>query len=345
MGNTKSKNKKASSLWRKMFALLTLVLLLIIFGITSKNFLSFANIRTICLSCSITGILALGMTFTIIAGGYDLSMGFVMTLSGVMAAVAMRDWGFPIVLAILVAMLTGAVVGVVNGILIARIKLQPFVATLGTMMVTQGLSLIVSGANVLYLDQIEGFGNITTGSIIAKITGIDIPNAVLIFILMVVLSWFILSKTVYGRYIFAIGSNEKAVQLCGVNTENWMTLVYITSGIFSGIAGVISAGGSLPSDSGLAGVMMASRLVSAQPAIGQGYEMDAIAATVVGGTPLNGGEGSVIGTVIGVFVLTVLLNGLRMLGIAQEWQTVTTGAVIVIAVVIDQRRRTKASKV
>jgi ribose transport system permease protein len=319
-----NKGRSKKVLMRRLFAFGSLALMLVIFSLTSGNFFSYKNIMTILLSSSITGLLALGMTFTIIAGGYDLSMGTVMTVSGVFMAQAMREWGFPIPLAILLALVVGALFGLINGFAISRMKLQPFIATLGTMMISKGLALVVSKANVLYLTDFAGFDKISTGSVIGSlIPGLNIPNAVLIFFAIALLAHWVLSKTVYGRYVFAIGSNEDAVNMSGVNADNWMTIVYITSGIFSGMAGV----------------MMASRLVSAQPAIGSGYEMDAIAAVVIGGTPLGGGEGSMLSTVLGVFVLAVLLNGLRMLSVDQEWQTIVTGIIIIVTVYIDQRRR------
>lgn len=312
-------------LMRKLFAVLTLAAMIAFFSLASKNFLTFKNVVTILQSCSITGLLALGMTFTIVAGGYDLSMGTVLSATGVILANAIVNWGFSVPVAILFTIVVGAAFGLANGLLISKMKLQPFIATLGIMMVAKGLAVIISKATVIYIDGYGGFSQLAGGSVLESLIGLKIPNSILIFLVFAVIGSLILKKSIFGRYIFAIGSNEEASRMSGLNTDNWMTLVYVTAGIFSA----------------LGGIMMTSRLDSAQPAIGSGYEMDAIAAVVLGGTPLGGGEGSIWGTVLGVLVMGVLLNGLRMLSVKQEWQTIITGVIIILAVYVDQRRRTK----
>lgn len=318
-------NKVApKKLFRRLFAFLSIIVLVLFFSLMSQNFLTWRNIITILFSVSITGLLALGMTFAIISGGADLSMGTVMTVSGVAMGKAMVSFNLAVPLAILIGIAMGALFGFVNGLLISRMKLEPFVATLGTMMIAKGLSLVITGGNVLYLTDYKGFEQISGGSIVsAIIPGATVPNAVVIFFIISILANLVLSMTVFGHYIYAIGSNAEAVEMSGIRVNNWLTAIYTTSGIFSGIAGV----------------MMASRLVSAQPAIGTGYEMEAIAAVVIGGTPMGGGEGSILNTVLGAILLAVLLNGLRMLSVNQEWQTILTGVIIVVAVYIDMRRR------
>jgi ribose transport system permease protein len=196
-------------------------------------------------------------------------------------------------------------------------KVPPFVATLGMMMVAKGLSLVISGTKPIYFNDTPIFREIAMGSIFG------IPNAVLIFFLVAIIASIILTRTVLGRYNFALGSNEEAARLSGINVDAWKISIYTLCGIFFG----------------LAGVLMASRLNSAQPSLGQGYELDAIAAVVIGGTSLSGGEGTILGTVIGAFIMSVLTNGLRILSVPQEWQTVVTGVIVVMAVYLDIIRR------
>ena len=181
-------------------------------------------------------------------------------------------------------------------------------------MITQGLSLVISRLKPIYFNDTPIFRQITMGSILgAVIPGFDIPNAVLILFGAAIVASLILTKTVLGRYTFAMGSNEEATRLSGVNVAAWKTAVYTLCGLFAG----------------LAGVMIASRLNSAQPALGAGYELDAIAAVVIGGTSLSGGEGSILGTIIGAFIISTLTNGLRILSVPQEWQLVVTGVIVI----------------
>ena len=191
-------------------------------------------------------------------------------------------------------------------------------------MVLKGLSLIISGTKPIYFNDTPSFSSISQESLIGSIfSAWPIPNAVLILFLIVVLAAIVLNKTILGRYAFALGSNEEALRLSGVNVDFWKITIYSLSGAICGIAGLL----------------MASRLNSAQPALGQGYELDAIAAVVIGGTSLSGGSGTILGTAIGAFIMSVLINGLRILSVAQEWQTVLTGAIIILAVYVDILRR------
>jgi ribose transport system permease protein len=200
----------------------------------------------------------------------------------------------------------------------------PFIATLGMMLILKGLSLVISGTRPIYFNDTPGFTQIAQGSIVGLIIpAVPLPNGVLVLFLVAIAASFILSKTVLGRYTFALGSNEEAVRLSGVNTDRWKIAVYALAGSICGIAGLL----------------IASRLNSAQPALGQGYELDAIAAVVIGGTSLSGGRGTILGTLIGALIMSVLLNGLRILSVAQEWQTVVTGTIIILAVYVDMLRR------
>lgn len=311
---------------QKLLAFGGLIFLIVIFSVLSPNFFQFNNIVSIILATCVNGVLAFGITFVVITAGIDLSVGTTMTLSAVMAGVFITNAGLPVWVGVLGGILTGSAIGVINGFMISKMKLPPFIATLGMMMATKGLSLVISGTKPIYFDTESGFSLIAMGSILNRIIpGFNIPNAVLVLIVSAVIAAVVLSKTILGRYTFALGSNEEATRLSGVNTDRWKIIVYTVCGTFAGVAGVL----------------MASRLNSAQPALGAGYEMDAIAASVIGGASLAGGEGGIIGTVIGAFIISTLTNGLRILSVPQEWQTVVTGLIVILAVYADMARKRK----
>ncbi|MCL1928212.1 MAG: ABC transporter permease [Treponema sp.] len=307
-------NSKAT---QTILAFTSLILLIIVFSILTPNFRTYSNMNTILLATAVNGILAVGITFIIITGGIDLSIGTVMTFCSVMCAVFITRFHFPVFIGLALTVVCGALCGFVNGTLIAKFKLPPFIATLGMMNITKGLNLIISGMKPVYLTEVEGFSNIALKVIFG------IPSGVVIFFIAAIIAGFILSKTILGRYTFAIGSNEESARLSGINTDLWKMGIYSLSGAFFSIAGIV----------------MASRLSSAQPALGPGYEMDAIAAAVIGGSSLSGGEGSILGTIIGAFIITVLTNGLRILSVPQEWQMVVTGLIVIGAVYMDIARR------
>lgn len=309
---------------QKVAAFAGLIAMIIIFSLASPNFLRFSNIVGILLATAVNGLLALGATFVIITAGIDLSVGTVMTLSAVMSAVFVTLWGLPVPLGVLAGLATGTLAGLVNGVVITKMKIPPFVATLGMLYIAKGLALIISGLKPIYFNDAPMFSQIAMGSILGSIIpGLDIPNAVLILFGAAILAHLVLNKTVLGRYTYAIGSNEEATRLSGVSVDFWKTAVYALAGGFAGLGGVV----------------IAARLNSAQPALGTGYELDAIAAVVIGGTSLSGGEGTILGTVIGAFVISVLTNGLRILSVPQEWQIVVTGAIVILAVYADILRR------
>ncbi len=309
---------------QKLLAFAGLIIMFIIFSLASENFFQFSNIVGILLATSVNGILALGATFVIITAGIDLSVGTVMTMSAVMTGVFITNLGLPVWLGVLGGLATGALAGFTNGAMIAKMRIPPFIATLGMLYIAKGLSLVISGLKPIYFSDAPTFNQLAMGSVTgAIIPGFDIPNAVLIFFGAAIIANIILTKTVFGRYTFALGSNEEATRLSGVNVSAWKIAVYTLAGFFAGLAGVV----------------IASRLNSAQPALGAGYELEAIAAVVIGGTSLSGGEGSILGTVIGAFVISVLTNGLRILSIPQEWQIVITGAIVILAVWADILRR------
>ncbi len=309
---------------QKLLAFAGLIVIFAVFSVLSPYFLTKDNVLGILLATGVNGVLALGVTFVIITGGIDLSVGTVMTLSAVMTGVAITNAGLPIPVGIVAGLATGMICGLVNGLVIARMRVPPFIATLGMMMIARGLSLVISGVKPIYFNDTPVFRQLTMGSVVgAVIPGLPIPNAVLVLFGAALVAAFILAKTVLGRYAIAIGSNEEATRLSGVNVANWKTAIYALCGLFAG----------------LAGVMIASRLNSAQPALGAGYELDAIAAVVIGGTSLSGGEGTILGTIIGAFIISTLTNGLRILGVPQEWQMVVTGVIVILAVYLDILRR------
>lgn len=302
-----------------------LIILVVVFSLASPFFLKPDNIGGILLATAVNGILALGVTYVIINGGIDLSVGTVMTFSAVMTAQVMIIWQQPVLVGIAAGLLTGALCGTVNGLMVTKMKVPPFVATLGMLYVTKGLSLVVSQLKPIYFNDAIIFNQTAMGSVLGSIIpALDpIKNVVLVFLGAAVIAALILSKTILGRYTFAMGSNIEATRLSGVNVDRWQTAVYMLCGLFAGLAGVV----------------IGARLNSAQPALGAGYELDAIAAAVIGGTSLSGGEGSILGTVIGAFVISVLANGLRVLSVPQEWQIVVTGTILVLAVYLDRRRK------
>jgi ribose transport system permease protein len=305
---------------QQLLAAASLILIFIFFSIASPYFLLPANLIGILTAATVTGILALGTTFVIITGGIDLSIGTGMVLCAVMAGVFMTYWGWPVWAGVIGAVLFGGLIGFANGVAISVFKLPPFIATLGMMLITAGLALVISGTKPIYFKSHPDFQNLMNLSIIP---GARFPLGVAIFIVLMVVAAVVLSRTIVGRYAFSIGSNEAATALSGVNVRRWKIFIYSFAGLFVGIAGVLAA----------------SRLSSAQPTGGQGLELQAIAAVVIGGTSLQGGRGSIVGTVIGSLIVAVLTNGLRVTAVPQEWQSVVVGCVILVAVYLDMLRR------
>jgi ribose transport system permease protein len=312
---------------QKLLAFASLIVLMVIFSVLKPEaFFTTDNIIGILQSTTVIGVLAIASTFIIITSGIDLSVGVLMTFCAVMAGVFMVNLGLPMWIGVPGAVLVGALCGTVSGLAITKLRVPPFIATLGMMMLLKGASLIITKTRPIYFNDVEGFDAISLGSALSDlIPGLPIPNGVLIMFLVAIICAVILNKTALGRYTFALGSNEEAVRLSGVNVDRWKVIIYAFSG---GICGI-------------AGLLIASRLNSAQPALGQGYELDAIAAVVIGGTSLSGGVGTILGTIIGAFIMSVLINGLRIMSVAQEWQMVLTGLIIILAVYTDNLRRKK----
>ena len=326
-----AKSVARSSSWRErvqqLMALAGLVLIFVVFTIASPQiFPSYSNVTAILFSTTVVGLLALGSTLVIITSGIDLSVGTAMTLCAVMSATFIVNLGVPVWLGIILTLAFGGLVGLTNGMNVAVLGLPPFIATLAMMLVAQGLALVISNARPIYFDAKDHAGYIwlSTGSIFP---GTRFPNAVLVLSLAAVVAYVLLNKTLLGRYDISIGSNEEATALSGINTKKWLVIIYAVSGLFVG----------------LAAIMISARLGSAQPATGSGYELQAIAAVVIGGTSLSGGKGTIVGTIIGALIISVINNGLQIISVRQEWQNVILGLVILIVVFIDQLRARRAA--
>ena len=312
-----SKNVNIKELLVKYKSLLGLVLLIAVVSILNPSFLSPKNIMNILRQTSVNAVIAAGMTFVILTGGIDLSVGSILGISGAVCASILVS-GQNVVIAVLAALVVGVVVGFLNGFIISKGKLQPFIATLATMTVLKGLTLVYTNGTPITLGSNElamSFGKIGGGTILG------IPTPAMIMILVFMVCYYILHNTKMGRYTYALGSNEEATKLSGLNTDKIKIWVYTISGILASIAGII----------------ITSRLYSAQPTAGSGYELDAIAAVVLGGTSLNGGKGKITGTIIGALIIGVLSNALNILDVSSYYQTMVKGAVILLAVLLDRK--------
>ena len=302
----------------KYKSLIGLVLLCAIITFVTPSFLSLSNITNVFTQVSVNAIIAVGMTFVILTGGIDLSVGSTLAISGALSASIIKSTG-SVTLAIIVAALVGIAIGLVNGLLISKGKLQAFIATLATMTIFRGATLVfTNGTPISKLP--EKFVNIGNG----KIGFMPIP--VIITVIVSIIAIYVLSQTRFGRYLYALGGNEDSARLSGINTDKIKTLVYVVSGFASSIAGVI----------------ITSRIASASPNAGTSFELDAIAAVVIGGTSLAGGEGKVTGTLIGALIIGVLNNGLNLMNVSPFYQSIVKGLVILIAVLLDKKSRKKA---
>ena len=311
-------NNNFKEILDKYKSLIGLIILCVVITIVSPAFMTLSNITNIFTQVSTNAIIAIGMTFVILTGGIDLSVGSTVAISGALAASILKSTN-NIPLAILVAAITGIVIGLINGILISKGKLQAFIVTLATMTIFRGATLVfTNGTPISKLS--ETFVKIGNG----KIGFIPIP--VIITIVILIISIYLLTQTRFGRYLYALGGNEDSAKLSGINTNKIKTLVYMISGFVSSIAGII----------------IASRIGSASPNAGTSFELDAIAAVVIGGTSLSGGEGKITGTIIGALIIGVLNNGLNLMNVSPFYQSIVKGLVILIAVLLDKKSRKKA---
>ena len=324
----KKNTKSVGALLGEYGAFIALALLVVGLSIISPEFRSLSNFMNLLRQAAFNGLIAFGMTCVILSDGIDLSVGSTYALSAIVCAELIM-YGMPAIVAILVALIVGTLLGVISGVLVTKGRLQPFIATLITMTAYRGLAMILTdGKPISRLAE-----NLTSGAFLFKVLGkgnlvsvfnesIKLPIPALILILAFLVFYFFLNKTTYGRRIYATGSNAKCANLVGVNTSKIKISVYAISGFMSALAGLI----------------MISRLNSAQPDMGSGFELDAIAAVALGGTSMSGGRGKITGTVAGVLIIAVLNNGLNIMGVTSYYQDVIKAIVILVAVLSDRKR-------
>lgn len=299
----------------ELTTVIALIILMAVITIINSNFLTANNLLNLLLQVTSNALIAFGMTFVILTGGIDLSVGSILALSSALTA-GLLGSGMPVTLAILISLILGCILGMMNGLLISYGKLAPFIVTLATMTIFRGATLVYTNGNPItkglsdtFLFQFLGQGYI-----------VGIPFPVIIMFIVFIVLYVLLHKTAFGKSVYAIGGNEKAAYISGVKLNKVKIIIYSISGIMASISGLI----------------IASRLSSAQPTAGASYEMDAIAAVVLGGTSLSGGKGRILGTLIGALIIGVLNNGLNIIGVSAFWQQVVKGVVILIAVLIDR---------
>lgn len=299
----------------ELTTVIALIILMAVITIINSNFLTANNLLNLLLQVTSNALIAFGMTFVILTGGIDLSVGSILALSSALTA-GLLGSGMPVTLAILISLILGCILGMMNGLLISYGKLAPFIVTLATMTIFRGATLVYTNGNPItkglsdtFLFQFLGQGYI-----------VGIPFPVIIMFIVFIVLYVLLHKTAFGKSVYAIGGNEKAAYISGVKLDKVKIIIYSISGIMASISGLI----------------ITSRLSSAQPTAGASYEMDAIAAVVLGGTSLSGGKGRILGTLIGALIIGVLNNGLNIIGVSAFWQQVVKGVVILIAVLIDR---------
>jgi erythritol transport system permease protein len=317
----------------RLRALIVLFLLTAVFALMSPAFLTAGNLTILVKHVAINAILAVGMTFVILSGGIDLSVGSVAGLGGIIAGglihtgLVLRSFGvvvyFNTWLVVALALLAGALVGASNGLLISRLRVAPFIATLGSLYVARGAALLISnGATFPNLTGRPDLGNTGFLSLGAGVV-IGLPTPIWLMLAFAGAGAFIAARTPFGRRVYAVGGNERAAELSGVRVKRIQFSVYVISGVCAAMVGLI----------------VAAQLAAAHPATGETFELNAIAAVVLGGTSLTGGRGSVGGTIIGAFVIGVLADGLILMGVSEFWQIVIKGLVIVLAVILDQMQQ------
>ncbi|WP_417729080.1 ABC transporter permease [Roseovarius sp.] len=321
----------------KLRTFIALIVVVVFFAVMAPNFVSVGNAVIISKHVAINAILAIGMTYVILTGGIDLSVGSIVGLTGMVAGgLIARGLELPmlgiviypnIFEVVLISLGVGVLIGAINGLLITRLSVAPFIATLGTLYVARGAALLLSGGatfpNLVGKPELEnqGFPIIGSGNLLG------IPYPIIILIVMALVAAYVAQRTPFGRRVYAVGGNERAASLSGVRVDRIKLAVYMISGLCAAVAGLI----------------VSSQLVASHPASGETFELNAIAAAVLGGTSLSGGRGMIGGTIIGAFVIGVLSDGLVMMGVSEFWQMVIKGLVIIAAVVLDQLQRKLAA--
>lgn len=305
----------ALNILNKYGMLLILLALIILMSFLSPAFLTSDNLLNIVRQMSVVGIAAIGVTFVIISGGIDLSAGSVIALTSVVAASMAHPDSYFVLVPIVLGIGIGMTAGVINGTIISKGNIAPFIVTLGMMAIARGFALLYTGGRPIG-DLSDSFAYIGRG------TMLGVPVPIVIFAIVAIFSYILLNKTTFGKYVYAMGGNEQAAVIAGVNVDKYKIMVY-------GYAGLLA---------GLAGVILTSRVASGQPTAGLMYELDAIAAAVIGGTSLAGGIGTIGGTVIGVLILGVINNSFDLLNISSYWQQIIKGIIIIVAVFIDSKK-------
>ena len=312
---------------QKILALGTLVILYVFFSLFGHNFFSVATLVNILDSSYYIGFLAIGVTFVIITGGIDLSIGTVMMCAALIGGAAYNVWHWPIAAALLLIIVVATAFGLFNGLMVAKLKLPPFIATLGTMMVSMGFGAIVSKVMTMRYPTVtdpDGWFKF----VFYKTSG-GFPIGAIWLLVFFLIAFITLNNTRLGRYTFAMGSNEEATRLSGINVDNWKMVVYTISGFFAGLEAIVYA----------------AAYTSIIPSTGNGIELLAIAGVVIGDTSLSGGIGTLSGTLIGVYIMSILKQGLMSMNLQGQWQTFFTGIVVIGAVLLDNYRNAKANKV
>jgi len=310
---------KSANFWKSTGIFWALVILVIIMAFSQPAFLTKPNLINIMKQASITGVLAIGLTLVLLTGGIDLSVGSVLGVACMAAAyLTTEEQGFPVYVAFVAGIGVGAIFGLINGIGIAYIKFTPFIMTMATLSAARGIALVSTNNRPIFNLSRE-FINVSNSIYFG------LPSLIFFFLGVSILAYILTRKTVFGKWIYAVGGNQIAAKYSGINVEKVKMIIYMIMGSLSG----------------LTGVLMASRITSGNPTVGEGYELDAIAACVIGGVSMAGGAGSVIGTVIGVLILGVISNGFDILGISSNYQKIMKGLVILLAVFIDIRSRSR----
>ncbi len=314
------KNTKINlSQWAVFFAL---IIMICIFGVTAKGFATWANLRNVLRQVSMYGICAVGMAMVIMTNGVDLSMSSTLAMANIVVALTLTQWGFPIWLSCMLCIAMGALIGAINGIWVNEIGMFPMIATMGMQILLRGVAYIISGGMPIY-NIPEAFKVIGQGFMFGVV-----PVPVVIMLVLFTIGIFILTKTVYGRQIYAVGGNQEAARLAGISYKWVRYRAYIISGMCAAIAGIVYC----------------SRVNSGQPAAGTGFEADIIPACVLGGVRLGGGEGNLFGVFIGVVFMGVLQNGMILFNLNEYWQMAIKGAVLLIAICFDRLSKESSNK-
>ena len=313
---TKLSRQETKELITKLGPLIGLFLLVIVITLLNPSFLSINNLFNVLRQVSISALIAFGMTFVILTGGIDLSVGSTLALTGAVAASLLASGMDPLI-AMGIALILGLILGAINGVIITKGKVAPFIATLATMTIYRGLTLVYTEGR-----PISGLGDSMTFQLFGKGYFFGIPVPVVTMILAFAVLYFILHKTTFGRRVYAVGGNEEASRLSGINPDRVKIAVYAITGLLAAMSALI----------------LTSRLNSAQPTAGDSYELDAIAAVVLGGTSLTGGKGWIFGTLVGALIIGVLNNGMNLIGVSSFFQQVVKGIVILLAVLIDRKK-------